>query len=552
MRRVPGRLRLPKALVAALALGASGAVLAQATGGIQAPTTTDPNAPRSVLPRSTPGGTTLPGAVSAQPTRIGTPDPNRPAFAWQPGILSTLSYSDNIDLGEGGTARNGTILEVAPYVDMRFNSPRAIGAFGYRARGLKYWNSQVFDTEFRNDLRGAIDAAITDETLRVYASAYVFDINRNPFGATTVDPGSRSSTRTLYRSFEVSPYLSGDVGQSMEYVLRYRLNHIDPGGTLLSSTGSALLGEARSPTERLGLGWTSRVATTQYTYENDFDYRNSLIELLGTYALSPTLRLGLGANYAASSTLTDSDGNRSGFGPSASFDWAPAPRTLVNGRWSGTYYTNVANVRAVHATGRSTFGLTFDRGVRDGNESSLLYFDPLRVFGGSAVRGGVGALSPVGGALDQQGLLDAAGRPLSTAFTQSPIVRIEALIASWGYATTRTGTLATAYMNNQRPAVIVPGFTNVADFDQVGVSLRWSYQLTPRQILQLGGLLQTTESNTLRTDTTVTSASAGFRYLLTPNLTGILNYRFTRQRIDGGTFAGYDENLVQVGVDYRF
>lgn len=477
-----------------------------------------------------------------------------------PGLWTQITFSDNIDLRPREQKTQGTLFEVSPFVQAELNSPRAVGAAFYAARGLVYGGNTGRDNELRHDLRANADFRITDQALRLSAQAYVFDVNRSPFSASSFDPGARSITRTTFQRFDLSPYVVGRAGDN-DYELRYRVSYVDPGQGFVSNIGNGVSFNAGTSIGTSRFGWIGRGDTARYAYENGFDYTNSLVEVLGTWSPTPLVRMGAGVNHAASSVLADADGRRSGAGPSAAIDWRPDPRTQVAARWTGTYYSNILSAAAAHQAGRVRLGLSWDRGIRDGNQAGLLYFDPTRLFAtqstSTAALAANAASNPPTDSLATGGPtardpVTTVGTPLASGSTQSPIVRAESLIASLQVAAMRSSVLLTAYLTDQRPALRIPGFDSISELDTWGVQGRYDYRLDARTTAIVTAAYQQSSSQTTATEASLAGVTLGLRYQLTRQAAVLGSIRNTRQRAITGNATSYDENAVSVAGEFRF
>jgi len=543
--------------------GAIGAALTACAAGVQAQGTIvpTPTRPSPALPSADPP--TRPGATPGTPSDPfgGTRAPAAAAgdggdtrsLVIQPGVGARYTWSDNIDLRPKGLEKPGSIVEIYPFVRAEYAGAAGFGYLNYQLRGLKYYGSDFFDHDVRNDLRATGDASIAGDLLRVSALAQVFDVNRTPFGVGSFDAAGRTLDRTTYKRFDVSPYSYGRPTESTEFVLRYRLTYSDPGSSYASNVGNILSGELGSIAGRGRWGWLARVESAQYSYDNDFDYRNSIGELFALYAPLTTLQLGAGVNYSTSNVLVDSDGKDAGFGPSLRAAWNPDQATLLSTRWSKTYYSDQVQIQGSRTEGRMRFGATFDKGVRDGNQATILYYDPLRLF---SIRNPYGA-APVGGSASirtSPGYVDlgsAAGAPLIGSGLQSPLLEVEALVVTAEYVGVRNGMLATVFVNNQRSPIAVPGFSARPGVDQRGLLARYSFRVDPRNIVALDGRYQLSDAIDASGTSTLTSVGLEWRSQVTRQLTSTVVARATRQR-GTGTTPEYDERGLGAGFEYRF
>lgn len=534
-RAEPARRRAPPlaaAIAAAILGGAAAPSLAQPT---PAPNPAAPaDAAPSTAPR-TPAGMTGPAGEGR-------------SYVIQPGIAARYTWSDNIDLRPQGGERAGSIAELAPFIRGDFATPRGYGSVNYQLRGFKYFGSEFFDNDVRQDLRAVGDVDLAGDALRVSALAQYFDLNRTPFGVGSIDPGARTLDRTTYRRFDLSPYSLGRLTAGTDYELRYRYSFVDPGKQYNSNSTNMLTAQVGSTAGQGRFGWQARGNANWFAYDNGFDYDTSLVELLGTVAPIPQLRLAAGVNYASSNVLLDADGKNSGFGPSVAMQWTPLPESQLTARWASTYYSDIVSVQGSHRVGRTRFGAYFDHGIRDGNQSSLLYYDPSRLFASPLSQYGSSSNRPLG-ALPAVGA--GAGVPLVGSGVQSPVVDIDALVATFEYFGLRNDLLLTAYSNGLKPALLVPGFPASQPIDQRGVYARNGYRVDPRNTVSLDVRYQTSTNPDLDARSTLTSLGLEWRTALSRQLTGAVAARANRQRGTTG-LPEYDERNVGAGLEYRF
>ena len=539
----------PSASLRRPVLGTALASALLASGALTAwnPATAQPRPPSQDAAPAAPGTPTEAPAEPADRGRSASGQPVRP-YTIQPGIAARYSWSDNIDLRGRGREVSGSILEVAPFVRADLATARGYGSLNYAVRGLKYFGSELYDRDIRHDLRAVADVDLAGDALRLAAVAQRFDISRSAFGVGSFDPAARGTDRTTYTRLDLSPYSIGRLTGSTDYELRYRLSYVDPGADYASNVVNGVSGELGSVIGQSRTGWLVRGDAFVSSYDSGFDYRNTLVEVLGTYAPVPTLRLAAGVNHASNDQLANADGNRSGVGPSLGLQWTPNLQSQFAARWSQTYYGDFARVQATYVVGRLRLGAAYDRGIRDGNQASVLYYDPLRLFVGASGRPLGSSVIPVPGALEVGG---GAGAPLVSGGVQSPIVDSDSLIGTLDYAGARSGVVFTVYASGQRPALVVPGFAGVQPLEQRGVFARYAYRLDTINTISTD--LRVQESETIGSDarSTLTSVGLELRTRLSRQAIGSIGVRANRQRGSAGT-PEYDERGVGGGLEYRF
>lgn len=499
-------------------------------------------------PGQTVPGSTLPGAT---PIGAGS-NPSTRRFTFTPGIRTEVIGSNNLDLLPESQAEAGVLVEVVPNFEARLDSPRGVGVAVYGLRGQ--WRNGGIDSsnDVRHDLRAWTDIKVTEELLRVYASANVYDVNVSPFGVSSFDPGVQANNRTQYRDLELSPYLVGRFDGEGTYLARYRLRSIDQGSGFSSSTSQAVTGEARTDLSRRRVGVSVRADAYDVNYQGNTSYSGAEVDLLGWFRFDRALRVGLGAGYARNDILFNDKGENEGWGPSASIEWVPDNRTAVRARWSDRYYGSTADVGASYRAVNWAFGLDYSTGITDGARSGLSSVTANELFGqqNPATASSSPTANPVSQGLVDQGLLSGAGSSFGTGLVSSPLVKVDSLIASIGWLGSRNALLGSAFINNRRTAVAFQSGVS-EDVDQFGGSLGFTHRIDGRNAVNLTGRYTVSESTTLASQATLTSLLLRWDYRLNPRSVATLGARVQRQRGDGVTIE-YDEAAVLASLDFRF
>jgi uncharacterized protein (PEP-CTERM system associated) len=467
------------------------------------------------------------------------------------GVSASLLASDNPDLQPAGQERSGTLFELTPFVEASLANSRGVGEAYYGLRGQVRDGGTDPRDEIRHDLRAWTDLRLTDETLRLYASASVYDVSASAFGAGSSDPAASRTNRAQYRDVLVSPYLLGRVDGDGSWRLQPSARHVDPGTDTPSSATLSIEGEARSDLVRRRIGASVRGQAYEVDYAGPLSYAGADADVLGWWRAASTLRLGLGVGWSRNDLLRNADGENSGVGPTASFEWTPQPRAAVRGTWSDRYWGHAAELDAQYRAQRWNLGLTARRGLSDGNASNLFAAQPGP---GSAARA-AGTSAPAGGdavdrTLADRGLARPGGSGFGSGLIDSPLVYTDTLVASLGLTGPRSAVLASLFVNDRRTAVPFAGGP-VEDVDQRGATLDASYRLDGRNALRLSAAHTVSESVVDDSRATLTSLWLFWDLRLGARSSANLGGRVQRQRGDGITVE-YDEAAAFVSLDYRF
>lgn len=495
------------------------------------------------------------------------------------GIRSSVLVSNNLNyLPEGQNNRGNFLFELAPYVQARFDNHRGIGYASYTMRG-QYSETSA---DLRHDLRAWGNIKLTDEMFRLAFQASIFDVNTTPFGVTSNDPGAQSTNTTQYKNFELSPYASGRFDGGGNWTARYRLRYNDPGngntpGAVPSNVFHSLSGGLRTDLSRRRVGFSLNGNLYQTEYSSGYNYSGSDADALAWWSLPQwNLRLAAGVGYAQNSRLKNDNGENSGIGPSAAFDWAPNSRSFIRGRWSQRFYGPAIDFSANHRASQWTFTVAYNKGIADGNISNGYGSGQGDVFSRNAgnpfAPGGFGnstssmATNPVAQGLADRNLLWGGGGLASlgsatsllgsnllmgTGLSTSAIVYYESLTATAGFVGSRSGVLASVFINNRRTALpFTSGYYE--DLDQYGAALGATYRLD--QVNSINAMLRHTVSDSTSPQVShanLTSLITTYDWRITPRSTLTVGGRLQHQ--DGsGTTVSYNEAAAFVAIDYRF
>ena len=464
-------------------------------------------------------------------------------------VLQTI-FSDNFNLESEGLATSGRGVEVIPYLDGYVRTSKSRGDAALRLRKLWYTTGGTSDSTLSPDVRASGDLSVKDDAVRFAGSAYVFSLNPSPFLATSIDPASRTAEADLYKAYAVSPYSLGRFGSS-DYELRYRAQSIDPGGAALKSTGQQVAGGLASTRESgARLGWSTHADVGRVEYEDSSEFTRSSAEVLGYYGVTPLLRLGAGVNYSRVDVLVNSEGDNSGFGPTAFLSWRPGPRTSITGKYADTYYGSESSLRVAHRSVRWLFGASYIKGLQAGSESGLLYFDPNVIFSLPEVSSDDGGL--VRG-LAERRLFSGAGQSLLFGQTGNPLVFDESLIASAALLGARNSFMVAVFTNDQQEAPSSLAATGTRDLTQRGATFTADHRLGPSSSTFASLYHLFSESNQTQQESRLTALTLGWQLNLSRQSTFTLTVRASKQTSAGEVPSDeYRERAVIAAIGHKF
>ena len=552
-------------------------VIASAQITPQLPGTSAPG-PGSIVP--------LPGSIGAPTglTPIGVGNLNATV---QPntiylGMRTSLLYSNNLNLQSSGQQVQGMMLQLSPYLNANYTSQKLVAQAYYSLNFVARSNdgNTINKNNTYQNLGASANWKVNEDHFHVLAAANLLTTNTNPFLASSYTPGAQTYNVSQYSDAAISPNLFGRIDGDGRWNTRYIVRYIDPGTGVSSSVSQTLAGDIRSDFSRRSLGVSAKANYYNIDYDNGYAYHGADADFLAWLIPTSTFRIGAGAGYAQSDVLYNNQGQNSGWGPAASVEWVPDDRTSFRAFWANRYFGNTGNAQARHVASNWTFGLNYYNGVSNGNNpyagSGYGGYGGYGAYGAtSAAMRGIqsGAIgSTPGGSLFTnpvaQGLADRNLLFGSTAnssvtsgifgtnpgyganFVNSPVLYVDNLTASIGYVGTRTGVLATVFMNKQSTAVpFIGGSFN--DLDQYGGSVGVSYTLDSVTSVNAGYRQTNSDSSSAQSFARLNQLLASWDYRFTPRAVWSIGGRL-QQQSGTGTTVQYKEAAVFTYIDFRF
>ena len=512
-----------------------------------------PASPYPALYAQSQPGTPLPAVTPPVPPGgasgvqfINTGQTQQPAgrgLTVRPGISLGLTGSDNIDLLEDPLATSGGIVEVTPFVQMRWRNPDSTFDLNAALRGQRFFDSELVADRANADLSGSGDIALAGDGLRLRGSGGVFRIDDTGLSAL----GQRSTQSAIYRNLTLSPYLLGRIGSETDYEAGYEYQLIDRD---LRSDGHRVFGELQS--SGLGgtpLGYIVRADGRTVDYDNGFDYTQTTALLGASWSFGGRLRVGAGAYWSAIDQLVI-DGDDSSIGPAVFWEWRATERTTFQGQVADTYHGEVAVVQFRQLFSRWLLAANYQKGVQDGNESSAFLFRPIDLFRDVRRPRGNERVDAFQTALSSRDLSFVNGGTLFLPSLQAPLIDDETLALSTAFIGARNAMLLTLFRSD-RSAVAGPiGSEGLSSAEQYGLYATFDRLLTRRTSVRLvPQYLRSNLSNDQAADYWTLEASLGYR--LTPQADVRFALRRSVQNGENGA-KSFNENAATVVFTYQF
>jgi len=477
------------------------------------------------------------------------------------GVRSSLLWSDNIH--HRSTDRDDDVLlEVSPYLTAQSSSSRAKYRLFYQLRNF----ARLSDGEsrlMRHALNGQGSFALVDDRLGVDLSGYIGTINASASGAISADPASSFTNTSKVRFFRVSPWYRDRLANIGDYELQYSFAR--SGGNSGFATAKAdhrLLASLTSQRSASRWSWRAYAQAQRREFRNGVDLGRGSSGAALYYGVNPWLRVYGTIDYERIERLRNRDGDNSGWGPGAGFDWTPFQRTSVAGSISKRYYGNVGNLQVSHTMQHATMGLRWSRSILTSADASLLMYDPWSLISGA---NSFGAMNQVLSSLYSAGII----LPPDTVFTQGlftdAAVLDRRLTAFWGLRGARNALTLSGFWSDRESTTEITSNTSISGIQgsstvggifvgrlrERGAAANYQYRINRRSTISLGLDRRIHDSPTADFETRWTTWRLGYSTRVTSDLTAFAGMRHTSQsRRNRG--SSYDENAVYGGIDLRF
>ncbi len=349
-----------------------GSIYRPASGAILACLSTVAFAQSSISGAPSTGGgsafstTSVVGATSASgtPPASGTADAGNQGREWviKPRVTLTETLSDNINVNR---VRNGKqsdlITEITPGIRVEAKTAKLKAYFDYSLRGQFYAKEPDFNRS-QNSLNtfGTLEAV--DNWFFVDFSGYIAQQTISAFGAQSPSNSTINNNSTETASYRISPYIRGQMGGLVDYLLRYNQSTTRSDASIVSDTNiSEWVGQLRGSTPFQNLKWTIDASQQSTDYSRGRDTEAERIRAMLTYSVLPQLKISLSGgqetnNYASLNHETNST---NGYG----FDWNPTERTQISGFKERRFFGDGHNFSFSHRLPRSSIRISDTRDV---------------------------------------------------------------------------------------------------------------------------------------------------------------------------------------------
>lgn len=323
----------------------------------------------SVAQQNVPGAAPAPAAspgTSPVTAANATGSDDQPATlhrTWtiKPRVALTETLTDNVRVnGTTNGKQSDLITELAPGIRIEARTARLKGHFDYALRGQFYAKTDYSRTQNSLNSFGTFEAI--DNWLFMDVSGVIAQQAISAFGAQSPGSGTINNNSTETATYRFSPYIRGQMGGMVDYLLRYNLSTTQSDAANLSNIDlSQWTGQLRGATPFKNLQWTIDGNQQTTEYSNGRKTEADSLRAMGTYTVLPQFRISLSAgresnNYAS---LDQESRNTQGFG----FDWTPTERTKFSAFKERRFFGDGHNITFNHRFPRSNIRFSDSRDV---------------------------------------------------------------------------------------------------------------------------------------------------------------------------------------------
>lgn len=482
-------------------------------------------------------------------------------WTFTPSVQGSEIYTDNVTLAPSSSRQGDWVTQVIPGISIDAVGPKLKFNLNY-APQILYYSRDVQD---KNDIyqngSATLKAELADKLLFLDAGANVGQQNISLTGPITSSNVYTTGNRATVKTFYVSPYFLHDFGSEVHAELRYRFNATDSNqvGTSQDSNTNALALRLASGAAHKDLTWSLDYdwGTTDYKSQLNPDLDSETILGTARYLVTPTVGLlarGGYESYKRGDVIPESNG----WGWGAGFDWAPSPRTKLTALFGERFYGSSYNVDFRHRTRLLDLRAGYAESVTTTTQqffvpatgSTSVYLDQLYA---NTIPDPVARQDAVNTVISQLGIPSSLNAPVNY-YTNNLFVQ-----KGWNGSIALRGVRNTVIANvftSRRQAIIgftfLPGSVNPNNnTQQIGGSLSWSLQITPRDGLSvLGAYTRNDFKGSGRVDD-LANLGIGYTRQFQKKFSGSLSFR--RQERDS-TLGGsdYTENSIAGSVSITF
>jgi uncharacterized protein (PEP-CTERM system associated) len=303
----------------------------------------------------------LSNPATSQQATIGGGTIQTSGWVVKPRVTFTETLTDNVNINRSnGGEQEDLITQIAPGVRIEARTSRLKAYFDYALQGQFYAKTNYSRTQNSLNTFGTFEAV--DKWLFFDFSGVISQQTISAFGAQSPSNSTINNNSTETANYRISPYIRGQLGGAVEYLLRYNLSTLRSDASVVSDTNIAeWIGQLRGGTPFQNLKWTIDASQRSTDYSRGRDNDADRVRALLTYTILPQFKVSVSGgqetnNYAS---LNQETYTTNGYG----FDWNPTERTRISVFKESRFFGDGHNVSFSHRFPRSSIRFTDTRDV---------------------------------------------------------------------------------------------------------------------------------------------------------------------------------------------
>jgi uncharacterized protein (PEP-CTERM system associated) len=489
---------------------------------------------------------------------LGAATANCQTWHFEPGVYVQETLTDNVNLVPSSQAKADFVSEVTPTLRITEKSAHtsldgsiAVQTLLYARTGSE--NNQVLPLA---NLLG--NAELVDRFLFVEGAVIASQQFYSPFGAQPIDVANATDNRYTSVTYRVSPYIQGETGSKLTYMLRNNSTWANLSGTPIA-TNNSYTSEwvAKIESQRAPLGWSADLDLTNVKFNDQAPQKTNLGRVSAHYDYNSQLHFRADVGYEDNHYPLSS---YSGFIYGVGFEWRPTERTSAVANWEQRFFGSSYLVTFDHRTPLSTWSISASRNITS-------YPQQLGLLPAGNVRGMLNLLllsrvpdptqrqSAIDALIQDQGLPANLSNPVNLYSQQ--ILLAENASATVALLGARNSVFLNLFYLRQEPiagsgTALPPIFSDALnDTTQQGGSIIWTHNLSSSAVLNLA---LTGSQSKLNAPLNGSSNTGSVRLFVTQSIsartTVFAGARYQIMRSD--LVPDYNEAAVFAGLTYTY
>lgn len=280
----------------------------------------------------------------------------------KPRVSLTETLTDNVSVNRVNNGKQSDLItEIAPGIHVEARTARLKAYLDYSLRGQMYAkNSDHNQTQNALNAFGTFEAV--DKWLFIDFSGFISQQAISAFGAQSPSNSTINNNSTETATYRLSPYIRGQIGGLVEYLLRYNLSTTRSDAAIVSDTNiSEWTGQLRGGTPFQSLKWTMDGSQQSTDYSRGRDTDATRIRLMLTYAVLPQFKISASGGQESNNYVSLGQESHVNYG--YGFDWNPTERTQISAFKERRFFGDGHNISLSHRFPRSSIRFTDTRDV---------------------------------------------------------------------------------------------------------------------------------------------------------------------------------------------